>query len=251
MSPRMALSFCVAGALALGAAIAIPSGTPARAGEEKKAADRAFTDAFPEDPKDFASTGRNTYFILEPGYDIVLGGTEKGKHVELAFRVLEETRVIDGVETRVVEERETSEGHLKDLSRNFFVISKRTGNVYYFGEEEVGEDGKPKDAKDAWLSGKKGARYGLFMPAVPLVGARFYNEVAPGVGMDRMEILDTAGTLETPAGKLTKVVALEETTPLDPEERDEKRFAPDIGLVQDGKMKLERCGVGAAKAPAK
>jgi Concanavalin A-like lectin/glucanases superfamily len=53
---------------------------------------------------------------------------------ELTITVLNETKMVDGVETRVVEERETKGGKLKEVSRNYFAISKRTNDVFYFGE---------------------------------------------------------------------------------------------------------------------
>ena len=54
-------------------------------------------------PADLSSTGRNLYFILEPGYKLVLVNDKE----RLAITVLNETRMIDNVETRVVEERES------------------------------------------------------------------------------------------------------------------------------------------------
>src|SRR5438309_10288946 len=46
------------------------------------------------------TTGRNEYFILEPGHQLVL----EGGGVKLHRTVLNETRMVDGVLTRVVEE---------------------------------------------------------------------------------------------------------------------------------------------------
>ena len=39
------------------------------------------------------------------------------------------------------------------------------------------------------VAGKDGARFGILMPGEPLLGAKHYQEVAPGVAMDRAEIL--------------------------------------------------------------
>src|SRR5882724_6092178 len=98
-----------------------------------------WTDTFPVEPGELGPTGRNPYFILEPGYFLVL---RKGNE-ESTITVLDETKKVDGVETRVVEEKETKNGKLVEVSRNFFAISKRTNSVYYFGEEvDIYEDGK-------------------------------------------------------------------------------------------------------------
>jgi hypothetical protein len=216
------------------------------AGQEKDKAtpqdpkDRVFTDAFLVDEKDLASVGRNPYFILEPGYQIIL---ENPKMKEaLRITVLEETRKIGGVETRVVEECETADGQIVEISRNYFAICKRTNNVYYFGEEvDEYKGGKVVGHPGAWLHGEKGARFGLLMPGRPLVGARYYQEVAPGVAMDRAEVLSVTDTYETPAGKFEKVLTVEETTPLEPDVA-KKRYAPGIGSITDGGLKLAKYG---------
>src|SRR5437588_6042170 len=100
------------------------------AAEEKK-----WADDFKVDEKNFVSVGRNTYFILEPGYQLVLEGTEDDKKTVLTITVLNETRKVDGVETRVIEEKEITDGQVAEISRNYFAIDKTTNSVYYFGED--------------------------------------------------------------------------------------------------------------------
>src|SRR4051812_26138748 len=65
--------------------------------------------------KIFLSEGRNPYFVLVPGYELVLKGKEDGKKVDLVNTVLDEIKKIDGVETRVVEERENQDGKLAEV----------------------------------------------------------------------------------------------------------------------------------------
>ena len=43
------------------------------------------------------------------------------------------------------------------------------------------KDGKPAGHEGAWTANTAGAKAGLFMPSRPLLGARFYQEIAPGV----------------------------------------------------------------------
>jgi hypothetical protein len=180
------------------AALVVVAGLTARAGE----AERKFTDTFPVDASEWSSTGTNPWFVLEPGYVLELAGTEEGKPARLVITVLDETKTVDGVETRVVEERETVGGELEEVSRNYFAISKRTNSVYYFGEDvDEYDDGKVAGHPGAWLSGANGAKFGLFMPGDALLGARYFQEVAPGVAMDRAEVLSVSETLETPAAK--------------------------------------------------
>lgn len=202
---------------------------------------RPFTDVFFVDEKDLASTGRNPYFILEPGFQLVF--ESKKKNEILTITVLHETKKIGNVETRIVEEHETVNGQVKEVSRNFFAICKRTNSVYYFGEDvDDYKDGKIVGHDGAWVHGEKGARFGLIMPGLPLLGARYYQEIVPDVAMDRGEIVAVDEVYETPAGKFEKVLKVEETNALDPQERSTKRYAPGIGLIQDGSLKLIKYG---------
>src|SRR5262245_26161178 len=93
--------------------------------------EESWTTDFSVEKNELASTGRNPFFILEPGYQLELEDGAK----RLVITVLNETKLVDGVETRVVEERESDDGQLVEVSRNYFAISKRTNSVYYFGEE--------------------------------------------------------------------------------------------------------------------
>ena len=205
-------------------------------------ADRQFTDSFAIDKSDLASRGSNRFFVLEPGFQLVLEGKDRGKPAVLTVTVLKETKLVDGVETRVVEEKETIDGQIVEISRNFFAISRKTSDVFYFGEQvDIYKDGKVIKHEGAWLSGAKGARFGLAMPGTPLLGARYHQEIAPGAAMDRAEVVSLTETLETPAGKFDHCLKTEESTPLE-KGREFKLYAPSIGLIQDEDLKLVRHG---------
>src|SRR6185436_13486213 len=217
-------------------------GKKAQAKKEVAAA-KTFTDSFPVEAADWASTGRNPYWILEPGYFQILEGKEEGKDVKITITVLNETRKIDGVETRVVEEKLFENGQIVEVARDYFAFSKKTASVYYFGEDvDNYKDGKVDNHAGSWISGEKGAKYGLQMPGIILLGARYHQEIAPGVGMDRAEIVGLNETVETPLGKYTGCLKTEETSPLEPTVREFKLYAPGIGLVQEGGAKLVKFG---------
>jgi hypothetical protein len=201
-----------------------------------------FQDTFDLESREFATTGRNRYFILEPGYRLVLEGKEGEHTVRLAVTVLDETREVGGIETRVVEERESVGGDLVEISRNFFARCTRTGSIFYFGEEvDVYEDGEVVAHEGEWLHGEDGARAGMMMPGEPLLGAGYYQEVAPGKAMDRARIVDVAATLETPAGEFRDCLKCREENPLD-REREFKIHAPGVGLIQDEGLLLVEYG---------
>ena len=198
-----------------------------------------WVDTFGVQKSDLRATGRNPYFILEPGSQLVLEGPGAER---LVVTVLDETVTVDGVETRVVEERETKDGQLVEVSRNFFAISGRN-DVYYFGEDvDVYKNGKVVNHEGAWRSGVNGARFGLMMPAAPRVGAKYYQEVAPKLAMDRAEIVSLDVSMTTPAGTFARVLKIEETTPLEKGAREFKCYAEGVGLIQDGSLKLVKHG---------
>lgn len=198
-----------------------------------------WTHDFSADKQDLTSTGRNPFFVLEPGYQLAL---EDGDE-QLTVTVLNETKMVDGVETRVVEERETKGKKLVEVSRNYFAISKRTNNVYYFGEDvDFYKDGAISGHEGSWLSGVKGARFGLAMPGLPLIGARYQQETAPDVAMDRAEISSLREIVKVPAGAFKNCLLVTETTPLEPNTEEYKTYAPGIGLIRDGSLQLVRYG---------
>ena len=90
-----------------------------------------------------------------------------------------------------------------------------------------------------------GARFGLMMPGTPLVGGRYYEEIAPGAAMDRAQIVSVNDTLKVPAGDFKRVLRVEETTPLERGEREYKRYAPGVGLLQDESLRLVSYGGSA------
>jgi hypothetical protein len=110
------------------------------------------------------TTGRSTYFILEPGFQLVLEGDD----TRLQITVLDETKTIDGVVTRVVEEREWKSGKLYEVARNYFALCEQTKDVFYFGEDvDFYEDGKVVKHDGTWHAGVNDNRAGLMMPGTP------------------------------------------------------------------------------------
>jgi hypothetical protein len=204
-------------------------------------ADLAFTRNFRLQDCEFQTTGDNPFFPLQPGLTTYLQGEDDSERIRLRIRVLHQTTVVGGVRTRVVEEREHVDGELVEISRNFFAHCPQHGSVFYFGEEvDIYEDGKIVSHEGAWRHGENGARAGVIMPGLPLIGARYFQEIAPGVALDRAEILDVGATVATPLREFKNALLTRETTPLDPEDLTEKAYARGIGLVVDAGARLVR-----------
>jgi hypothetical protein len=133
-------------------------------------------------------------------------------------------------------------GALVEVSRNFYAVSQRTNSVFCFGEVvERYKDGKVT-GKMGWTAGHNSARFGMMMPGIPLLGARYYHETSLGVAQDRAEIVGLSETVTTPAGEFQRVIRMRETTPLVPARREFKYYAWGVGLVQYGELKLVKAG---------
>lgn len=201
--------------------------------------DSSWQEEFGISKRSLVPTGRNEYFVLEPGFQLVL----ESRFTKLTITVLDETRKVDGVTTRIVEEKEWIRGEVYEVSRNFFAIDPETKDVFYFGEEvDFYRGGKVVDHYGAWLAGENNARAGLMMPGKPKLGMKYHQEIAPGVAMDRAEIINLDDKLPTPAGSFSKCLTTREGTALNFREVEFKTYAPGIGLIQDQSLLLTRYG---------
>jgi|GEM_PF-97664 formylglycine-generating enzyme required for sulfatase activity/photosystem II stability/assembly factor-like uncharacterized protein len=211
--------------------------------------DRPFRADFSVPRERLATAGRNPYFVLEPGYRLIFA---HGR-ATLTVTVLDEEQLVDGIKTRVVEEREESGGRLVEVSRNYVAIDTAGGDVYTFGEDSRSRSKSGAESREgSWLAGEHGAKYGLMVPGAIRVGDRFYQEQAPGVAMDRAEIASTGETVKAPAGTFENCVTVEETSPLETG-RSRKAYAPGVGLVRNDEFLLvaiERDGVEQVWVPS-
>lgn len=166
-------------------------------------------------------------------------GKEK---IRLVITVLNETKRIGQTDTRIVEENESVNGETVEISRNFFSFCKQTSSIFYFGEEvDIYKNGKITSHEGAWIAGGKN-KPGIIMPGQVIPGARYYQEIAPGVAMDRAEIIGSDENIETPAGIFSNCLKIEETTPLEPKIKEYKFHAPGIGLIRDANLLLVKYG---------
>ncbi|MBI2212811.1 MAG: hypothetical protein HYU52_04120 [Acidobacteria bacterium] len=222
--------------LALVAIVALLSAPTAHAQNE-------FTSDFGREGCTFSSVGANPYLPLTPGLGLRLVGDSEDDgeivEVEVQITVLGDTRMVDGVTTRVVEEREFEDGELIEVSRNFMASCRETGAVWYFGEEvDIYEDGEVVSHDGAWFAGVDGAKPGILMPGTPLIGARYYQELAPGIAEDRGEIVGFEDEAFVEAGTFEDVLVVVDTNALSPEDADEKLYARGVGLIKDEDIEL-------------
>lgn len=215
---------------------------------------RDFTDQFPLGDCTFSSTGNNPYFTLQVGRQLhfnnlnCLDEGDCDEFSELIITVTGDIEVIsmeiDGamtdINTRVVQEYETTDGELEEISRNYFAECSETQDVYYFGEEvDIYEDGEIVDHEGAWRAGQNEAQPGVIFPGGAfMLGARYYQEIAPEVALDRAEHTGFNLEFSVPAGDYDNCVEITETTPLEKHEESIKYYCHGTGLVFDDDLEL-------------
>jgi hypothetical protein len=76
------------------------------------------------------------------------------------------------------------------------------------------------------------------MPATYVLGAKYYQELAPEVALDRAKHVRMGLDVVVPAGFFTDCVAVVDSSPLDPGARDLKVYCPGVGVVMDEDLAL-------------
>ena len=147
------------------------------------------------------------------------------------------------VTTRVVEERETADGDLIEVSRNFFAICGGRNDVVYFGEDvDIHNPDGSITHEGQWRAGRPDengvSEAGVIMPGTFLLGSRYFQEIADGIALDRAEHVEMGLDVETDAGDFHDCVRIVETTPLEPKSGSEKIYCPGVGLVVDSDVQL-------------
>jgi hypothetical protein len=94
----------------------------------------------------------------------------------------------------------------------------------------------------AWRAGIDGARPGILVPGSPMIGQRHFQEIAPGVALDRSEVVAILDSFEVEAGEFNDVLFVFETSGLDPNDETLKHYAPGIGLIKDADVELVEFG---------
>lgn len=178
----------------------------------------------------------NPYFPIQVSSQWIYEGEETGELIELQVTVLNETEVVGGITTRVIEERESIDGELSEVSRNFYAQAS-DGTVCYFGEDvDFYEGGEIVSHEGSWRADDTGNRPGIIMPANPHPGMNFQMEDAPGIAEDEGTIVGTESA-EVPAGSFMEAIRIREFNPLDGDVGF-KVFAAGVGLVKDGPIEL-------------
>lgn len=204
----------------------------------------------------------NPYFPLHVGYQWTLEGEEDGLAVEALLTVLDETRTIDGIDARVLEEREWEEdedtGQLVHVETSWNYYSVNADGVVCYRGEDVDdiEDGEVEGHEGRWCSDDAGNNAGVFMPAGDDLqpGVSFLQEDAPGIALDGAKIVGAGPgpTADVFGGPYVDTVRLQEFTLIEgrKEKADIKWFGNGVGILIDGPLVLTDFTMAGVDPPA-
>jgi hypothetical protein len=189
-------------------------------------------------PSDFSPDVTNPYFPLRPGTTYVYTGTKDGKTAIDVFAPSQKTRVIDGVRTRVVNDRLILNGVLEELTSDYYA-QDRCGNVWYFGEDTATLDrsGHVLSRDGSFRAGADGAQPGVFLQADPQLGRSFRQEWSPGNAEDQFKTIARNASVRVPAGTFHHALRTLETTALEPGVVDNKLYVKGLGEVVEVTVK--------------
>jgi hypothetical protein len=181
----------------------------------------------------------NKWLPLIPGTQYVLDGTaDRGAGVvshRVVFTVTGVTKVVNGVRTLVVWDRDFSDGQLIEEEIAFF-SQDDFGNVWGFGEYPEEYEGMDfVGAPATWLAGVEGAEAGIHMRAKPRVGTpAFVQGFAPAIDFfNLVKVFATRQKTCIPLACYRNVVIQDESDPLEPAKGHvHKYYAPRVGNIQ-------------------
>ncbi len=190
---------------------------------------------------DFSPNVNNPLFPLKPGRTLVYSGIKDDKAALDLFIATAHTKIIDGVRTRVVEDRLYLNNVLEERTSDYYA-QDRCGNVWYFGEDtaKLDANGKVISTDGSFRAGVNGAQPGVFMRAQPELGRQFRQEWFQGQAEDVFKPIDLSASIDVPFGHFQHTLRTQETTALEPDVVDNKYYARGIGELLEKSVKGPR-----------
>jgi hypothetical protein len=184
----------------------------------------------------------NEWLPLKPGTQFVYEGStfivdeKRREEHRVVFTVTDLTKVIDGIRTLVVWDRDYSGGELVETEIAFHA-QDNAGNVWHLGQyPEEYENGK-FDKAPGWIVGQKGAQAGISMKAEPRLGAPSYAQgyAPPPLNWDdRARVYKVGQKVCVPVDCYENVLVTEEFEPSIPGVYQLKYYASGVGNIRVG-----------------
>ena len=190
----------------------------------------------------------NTYFPLVTGTVYTYVGESKDGCETNLVTVTNDTRVIDGVTTRVVHDQvfegdscTTAPSALAEDTLDYYA-QDNAGNVWYFGEDSFNCEGAGHCtlSEGSWIAGASppSAMPGIIMLASPRSGDTYFQEQAGDVAVDQATVT-SVGVTERPKRddayrtSYANCIVTKEFTTLEKGGIGSKTYCPGIGVVVD------------------
>ena len=177
---------------------------------------------------------------MRPGTQFIYEGEafeEDGEPVRrrVIFTVTDLTKVVDGIRTVVVWDRDYDDEELVEGEIAFYA-QDNNGAVWLFGEYPEEYEGSQFVGAPAWVSGAQGAKAGVMMQPQPTVGTPAYQQgLGPEVEFaDRARVEKTGQRTCVPVKCYSNVLVTREWDRNEPGVYQFKYYAPHVGNVRVG-----------------
>jgi hypothetical protein len=211
--------------------------------EDDKGMENEFANLLEIDPGNFSNSTQinNEWMPLRPGTQFIYEGftaeeDEKIPH-RIVFTVTDLTKVINGIRTVVVYDRDFSRGVMEESELTFFA-QDNDGNVWHLGQYRETYDHLEFVGGRVWLVDlPEGAKAGIMMTAKPQLGKDSYSQgyaPFPFNWTDRAQVYKMGEKTKVPAGKYEDVLIIEEYNQEEPNAFQLKYYARGVGNVRVG-----------------
>src|SRR5687767_10801448 len=184
----------------------------------------------------------NRWMPLKPGtqrvYEgsAILDGEKQRSTRRVVSTVTDLGKVIAGVQTLVIWERDYTAGELGESEIAFFA-QDNAGNVWLLGEYPEEYENRKFVEAPVWIAGQKDARAGIAMLADPRLGRTDYSQgfaPPPADFTDRARIYEMGQQTCTSVDCYKNVLVSEEFNPDEPGAYQLKYYASEVGNVRVG-----------------
>jgi hypothetical protein len=185
------------------------------------------------DPADFTTNIDNPYWPIRPGSHWVYREVENGETQRVDVTVTNQTKILDGIEARVVHDRVSRNGETLEDTYDWYAQDS-DGNLWYLGEDTAEyENGKLKTKEGTWAAGVNGAEPGVVVPASPRQGMRYREEYYAGHAEDGAEVLSVNSQVQVPFGRFRNALLTRNFSTIEPTVEEMKLYAKGVGPVME------------------
>jgi hypothetical protein len=158
---------------------------------------------------------------------------ENGETQRVDVTVTNQTKMLDGIEARVVHDRVSRNGETLEDTYDWYAQDSH-GNLWYLGEDTAEyENGKLKTKEGTWAAGVNGAEPGVVVPASPRQGMRYREEYYAGHAEDGAEVLSVNSQVQVPFGRFRNALLTRNFSTIEPTVEEMKLYAKGVGPVME------------------